>query len=134
MNIQNLKENELLKKALPILKILDFRKYFFAYLFAINPIIRILFFYIDIDKLKDEFSLIYFITLFLAALSVATTPFLLVAEIIIRALLKKFFPNNQILLNLESIPKKMNLFGSIIFYILFILSVLFYLLPVFYGL
>ena len=119
MNIQNLKENELVKKVLPILKILDFRQYFFAYLLIINPSITIFLFYIDIDKLADEFSPIYAITFFLAALTLATTPFLLVVEILIRALLKKFFPNNQILLNLESIPKKMNFFWSLIFYILF---------------
>ena len=125
MNIQNLKENILVKKALPILKILDFRQYFFSYLFIINPFFITLFVFIDIDKLMHEFSLIYAITFFLVGIYLVTTPLFLIAEIFIRALLKKFFPNNQILLNLESIPKKMNLFGSIIFYILFALSTCF---------
>ena len=124
MNIQNLKENELVKKVLPILKILDFRQYFFSYLLIINPFIAVLFFYMDIDKLINIFSL-YVITFFGGLLLFRITPFLLIAEIIIRALLKTFLPNNKILLNLESIPQKMTLFWSVIFYILFILSVLF---------
>ena len=124
MNIQNLKENILVKKVLPILKILDFRQYFFAYLLIINPFIAVLFFYMDIDKLINIFSL-YVITFFGGLLLFRITPLFLIAEIIIRALLKKFFPNNQILLNLESIPQKMTLLWSLIFYILFILSVLF---------
>ena len=133
MNIQNLKENILVKKVLPILKILDFRQYFFAYLFIINPFITFFLFDIDIDKLADEFSPIYAITFFLAALSLEITQYLLIAEIFIRALLKKFFPNNQILLNLESIPQKMTLLWSLIFYILFTLSACFMLVR-FYAL
>ena len=123
MNIQNLKENILVKKVLPILKIFDFRKYFFSYLFIASAGWAIFFTIIDLYTIKKSF-IDYFILFLLFMILLNFIPLCLIAEIIIRALLKKIFPNNQILIKLENIPQKMTLFWSVIFYILFILSVL----------
>ena len=125
MNIQNLKENELVKKALPILKILDFRKYFFAYLFIAFAA------YFVYWELIDSYTLInayieYMIMFFIIVICIYITPFCLIAEIILRTLLKKFYPNNQILINLENLPKKITKQWSVIFYVLFSASFLIY--------
>lgn len=125
MNIQNLKDT-IFKNILPILKILDFRQYIFSYLFIVGCFSFIL----DFTIIAGKEELMLFIKLIIIFFDIlfVTAPITLITEMILHAFIRVAMPEAAIIKKIDNI-KKMNIFSSIIFYLLFAFSVFTFIYP-----
>ena len=112
------------------MKIFDFRKYFFSYLYII---FSILFIYenwayavadlpIPLDDPVIPPGLEYRFFIFIYGLAYIASLIFLVIEMLLRKfVVEKYFPNLKFPIKI-SLPRKLNLFLSVVFYILFSLA------------
>lgn len=114
------------------MKFFDFRKYFFSYLYILFCLIFYYFYWTyqqanyppakENEFFSDGFG--HFAIYMTALLINLWCAGLLVVEMLIRKfVIEKYFPNLKFPLKI-SLPQKLNLFLSVIFYVLFLLAAL----------